>query len=145
MFIALSVRRLPKQALVAFCCLCSVSAFAQVPARNGPLLAATTDPGNPRARVQPLVYVSVFGPYRAFADEPITSWRDANELTERIGGWRAYAREAREAREPEAAPKNPSAPMPAKEASGPTPPSSPATLPPSPAAPPQGHGGHTKP
>jgi hypothetical protein len=145
MFNAHAVRRLPRQALVTFCCLCSLSASAQAPAKNGPVVAAATDPGNPKARVQPLTYVSVFGSYRAFADEPITSWRDANELTERIGGWRAYAREAREAREPEAAPKNPLAPMPAKEVAGPTPPSSPATPIPSPAAAPQGHGGHTKP
>ncbi len=135
MFIALSVRHLPKQALLAFCCLLSLPAPAQAPAKNGPALAAAPDPGNAKAHVRPLTYVSVFGPYRAFADEPLSSWRDANELTERIGGWRAYAREAQE---PGASASRPAASMPAKKAQHPTPP-------PGPAASPHGHGGHSKP
>ena len=41
------------------------------------------------------VYRSAFEGYRSFADEPVRSWRDTNDTVGRIGGWRAYAREAR--------------------------------------------------
>ncbi len=70
MFIAHPLRQLPQQALVAFCCLLSLPAFAQTPAKGGSGMAAAGDPGNAGSRVQPLVYVSVFSTYRAFADEP---------------------------------------------------------------------------
>lgn len=42
-------------------------------------------------------YVSPLRDYRAFADEPIASWREANETVRRIGGWQAYSRESYEA------------------------------------------------
>lgn len=42
-------------------------------------------------------YVSPLRDYRAFADEPIASWRAANETVRRIGGWQAYSREAYQA------------------------------------------------
>jgi hypothetical protein len=37
---------------------------------------------------------SVFDEYRKFDDQPVSSWREANDTVGRIGGWRAYAREA---------------------------------------------------
>ncbi len=37
---------------------------------------------------------SAFEGYRRFTDAPPTDWRSANETVGRIGGWRAYAREA---------------------------------------------------
>lgn len=46
----------------------------------------------------PPSYVSPLRGYRAFADEPIASWREANETVRRIGGWQAYSRESYEAR-----------------------------------------------
>ena len=39
-------------------------------------------------------YASAFEGYRPLKDQPVTSWREANELVRRIGGWQAYAREA---------------------------------------------------
>jgi hypothetical protein len=39
-------------------------------------------------------YRSAFEGYRPFAEQPLTSWRQANDLVGRIGGWQAYAREA---------------------------------------------------
>lgn len=42
-------------------------------------------------------YVSPLRDYRAFADEPVASWREANETVRRIGGWQAYSREAYQA------------------------------------------------
>jgi hypothetical protein len=40
------------------------------------------------------VYRSAFDGYRAFTDQPVLSWRESNDLVGRIGGWKAYAREA---------------------------------------------------
>jgi hypothetical protein len=40
------------------------------------------------------VYRSAFEGYRPFADEPVRPWRETNDTVGRIGGWKAYAREA---------------------------------------------------
>ncbi|MCM5680366.1 hypothetical protein M8A51_12580 [Schlegelella sp. S2-27] len=45
-------------------------------------------------------YASAFERYRAFADQPVRPWAQVNEEVHRIGGWRAYAREANDALEP---------------------------------------------
>lgn len=37
---------------------------------------------------------SVFSNYQTFVDEPIANWKSANDTVARIGGWRAYAKEA---------------------------------------------------
>ena len=39
-------------------------------------------------------YRSVFDGYRAFSEQAVVSWPEANGLVGRIGGWQAYAREA---------------------------------------------------
>jgi hypothetical protein len=41
-----------------------------------------------------LKYRSALEGWRAHAEQPVTPWRDANDLVGRIGGWQAYAREA---------------------------------------------------
>lgn len=41
-----------------------------------------------------LRYVSVLGQYQAYTEQAVTSWPQANATVERIGGWRAYAKEA---------------------------------------------------
>jgi hypothetical protein len=41
-----------------------------------------------------LPYRSPFEGYRRYADEPVVSWKDANDNVGRIGGWRVYAQEA---------------------------------------------------
>lgn len=41
-----------------------------------------------------LQYTSPLRAYQAYADEPIQSWREANDRVGRIGGWRAYAKDA---------------------------------------------------
>ena len=38
-------------------------------------------------------YVSVLGHYQPYAEQALASWPDANATVQRIGGWRAYARE----------------------------------------------------
>jgi len=63
------------------------AALAQGPARPDPLDA--------RAAVAPLVHRSALADYKGLASEPPPlTWREANEAVLRIGGWRAYAREA---------------------------------------------------
>ena len=38
-------------------------------------------------------FVSVLAQYQPYAEQAVTSWTDANATVQRIGGWRAYARE----------------------------------------------------
>lgn len=40
-----------------------------------------------------LSYDSAVAGYQPYADQPVQSWREANDRAGRIGGWRAYARE----------------------------------------------------
>ena len=40
-----------------------------------------------------LEYASPLRAYKAYADQPVESWREANDRVGRIGGWRAYAKE----------------------------------------------------
>ena len=63
-------------------------AAAQAPPRADPLDAKASVPG--------VSYRSSLAGYRAFADDKLTPWKEANDTAARIGGWRAYAREARE-------------------------------------------------
>lgn len=50
----------------------------------------------PKADVPPttLEFNSTFTGYRAYTEQAVGSWRDANDEVGRIGGWRAYAKEA---------------------------------------------------
>jgi hypothetical protein len=41
-----------------------------------------------------LPYRSDFEGYRGFTDQPVLSWREANDRVGRIGGWQAYARDS---------------------------------------------------
>ncbi|GAP34016.1 hypothetical protein ISF6_3442 [Piscinibacter sakaiensis] len=75
-----------------------------------------------------MAYESAFSRYRRTADDKVIPWREANDTAARIGGWRAYARDAQQ-------------PDPAASAPAATP-AQPATK----AMPmPQGHGGHKMP
>jgi hypothetical protein len=83
-------------------------------AQSGP----RPDPLDANAAVAPLVHRSALRHYKPLgADAPALSWREANDAVERIGGWRAYAREAQAA--PAAA--SAAAPTPAPAASAPAP------------------------
>lgn len=65
--------------------------------------AQPQEPSSPA--VPALAYRSVFTAYKGYADQPVTSWREANETVNRIGGWRAYAKEAAQAERPAAEPR----------------------------------------
>ena len=55
------------------------------------------DPLDPSAAVPPLAFQSTLAGYQRHAEQPVGSWREANDTVNRIGGWRAYAKEARQA------------------------------------------------
>ena len=52
------------------------------------------DPLDPQARVPAWRYESSLKATKPAASEAAISWREANDTVTRIGGWRAYAREA---------------------------------------------------
>ena len=59
-------------------------------------------------------YESALKDYRRYQDEPVASWKNANDLVGKIGGWRAYARESGATRDdPSAKSAPPTAPSPA--------------------------------
>ena len=95
------------------------------------------DPLDLQASVPTLSYRSSFTQYRGLDDSKPISWREANDIVARIGGWRVYAREAQQL-DPASQPK-PASPKPAT----PVAPSagSNETAKPMPA----GHGGHKTP
>ncbi len=55
--------------------------------------AQTTPPATAAAMPQD-GWRSAFEGYRPFNDAPVASWRQSNDTVGRVGGWRAYAREA---------------------------------------------------
>ena len=60
-------------------------------------IAAGPDPADATAATPPTMYLSPFADYRPLGEDKNTAWRDANDTVGKIGGWRAYAREAAEA------------------------------------------------
>ena len=120
-------RRMPssvRSALLAASLLATLTAQAQPAAK-----AARPDPLDPKASVPALSYESSFFRYRLLGDEKPLVWRDANDTVTRIGGWRAYAREAQQ---PDPAPAAPATKTNEK------------TMP-MPMPMPAGHGGHKMP
>jgi len=48
----------------------------------------------PTSQAASVPFQSAFDGYKPYTDEKTGNWKDANDLTARIGGWRAYAKEA---------------------------------------------------
>ena len=65
-------------------------------------LALAADPANAQAAVPRAMHSSAFAGYRRHAEPAPIAWKDANDSVARIGGWRAYAREAAEPSAPAA-------------------------------------------
>ncbi|MDO8419472.1 MAG: hypothetical protein Q7S90_05485 [Rubrivivax sp.] len=95
--------------------------------------APRPDPLHAQAPVPPLVHNSAMATYRRQVAVPLGSWREANDTVTRIGGWRAYTREANQAEAPAAAAPATAASTPMAKPAAPAP-----TLP-------SGHGGHHEP
>jgi len=87
-------------------CLATLTAGAQTVRGGRP------DPLDATADVPRTSHESAFKAYRRLGDTPPTPWKQANETVERIGGWRAYAREADPARAPADAASAPTTPAP---------------------------------
>lgn len=88
-----------------------------------PVRTERADPLDAQARVPAVRHVSALAHYRPLGDDQRLDWKQANEAVNRIGGWRAYAREAQQ---PEAVP--PTAPAPAnRTAPAPMPAATPAS------------------
>ncbi len=103
-------------------------------------IANPQDPLDPKAKVPALVYESSLARFRPYGEAKPIAWREANDTVNRIGGWRAYAREAQQADAPgEQVPLTQAPPTQAPQAQPPkAQPPKEAGKPP--AAP--GHGGH---
>ena len=85
----------------------SISRFADLPAALV-LLTATLGSAQVSAQTStdspaPPVYRSALEGYQPYTDEKIVNWKEANDNTGRIGGWREYAKEASESQKPEGA------------------------------------------
>ena len=72
------------------------------PGPPGP--APRPDPLDARSVVPPSVHSSALASFRRFVEVPVGSWREANETVTRIGGWRAYTREANQPEAPASSP-----------------------------------------
>ena len=79
-------------------CIYAASSGAQAPQDHAAMLAARPASAAPLAASASatLAYESVFTRYKSYRDEKAGAWRDANDTVDRIGGWRAYAKEAQQ-------------------------------------------------
>jgi hypothetical protein len=69
-----------------------------------PPTAPRPDPLDPKAGVPALRYESVLAQPPSSGSSAPVGWREANDAVARIGGWRAYAREAQQAAVPRPSP-----------------------------------------
>lgn len=74
-------------------------ALAQAPAQVRP----GANPADAAAPVPAVVPPSSFAGYRPHSEAKVAPWREVNDEVGRIGGWKAYAREAYEAAQAAAA------------------------------------------
>lgn len=82
--------------LPAALALATVAATAQrtPSAPPPPPSMSAADPLDAAATVPPLVYRSALATFKRLGEMEALPWREANHRVGRIGGWRAYAREA---------------------------------------------------
>lgn len=74
----------------------TVSIAAAAPLAWAQSAPAQPDPQDANSSVPRLIYRSTLSDYRAFSDEKVGSWKEANDKVGGIGGWRAYAKEAQQ-------------------------------------------------
>ena len=94
-----------RQAALALVALPFYVGIAQ--AQAGPANAPSTPSSPPAAmtREAPTTYRSAFEGYKPYTDEKTIDWKQANDNTGKIGGWREYAKEAQQSDAADAGPK----------------------------------------
>ena len=105
---------------LAVCALLALPAMAQVtPAPAAPASATAASASTTQPDPALLPYASAWAGYQPFADEKVKPWKESNTTVGKIGGWRAYAKEAAQpeingsqapAASPVVSPKTPAAP-----------------------------------
>ena len=87
-----------------------IQASAQAPA------TALAQPSNAvmAEEATPTGYRSALEGYQRYSDEKIVNWKQANDTTGQIGGWRAYAKEASQVASPDVGAKPTNSTVPAK-------------------------------
>lgn len=76
-------------ARAALACAAAMGAAASAPAQT-----PKRDAADAAASVPAATHRSALASYRRLGDLSPADWKGANQTVERIGGWRAYAREA---------------------------------------------------
>ncbi|MEO5607863.1 MAG: hypothetical protein ABIR13_09845 [Polaromonas sp.] len=99
--------RLSSTLPAALALLAASLAAPQLSAQVSVTAASTSSPALPaeKADAAPPAYRSAFEGYQPYTDEKIVNWKEANDATARIGGWREYAKEASQSQAPEGAAK----------------------------------------
>ena len=95
-------------AVVGFTLAPALWAASDHPEKGTPGAPSNDSPLNMRAPISPQRYDSAFQNYRPFEQQEIHHWQEANDEVGRIGGWKAYAKEAQSGGESKDA-SNPSA------------------------------------
>lgn len=72
--------------------------------------ASRPDPLDAQVRVPAVTHTSALSGYRRLGEDKRIDWKEANETVNRIGGWRAYAREAQQPDSAASAPAGGAAP-----------------------------------
>lgn len=72
----------------------------------------------PPQTVTMLAYPAAFATYKGYTEQPVMSWREANDTVGNIGGWRVYAREAAQEMQPAASAATASTPAPVSQEDG---------------------------
>ena len=94
------------RALLLACLGLSAQAFAAPPPNP---IAPAAD-----ADAAPPAYRSAFEGYQRYTEEKPVNWKEANDSVARIGGWRAYAKEASQSSPPAASTESDPGSAPAK-------------------------------
>ncbi len=63
---------------------------------SSPPMSPSALPASAMAKSVPAPYRSALEGYKPYTDEKIVDWKQANDSTGKIGGWREYAKEAQQ-------------------------------------------------
>lgn len=69
----------------------AIASMAAIPVAQGQARPAPDSPAGKPIDAPAVAYESAFKGYRRLEDQPVASWRDANNLVHQLGGWKAFA------------------------------------------------------